>query len=72
MGEESWRKDDIRQQVIIQLREALEKYEGLGYLAEQIEECCFTSSKSEQEYHDTLGKVTKKDFCDLIWFLYQN
>ena len=58
MEEEAWRKDDIRQQVISQLREALEKYEGLGYLAEQIEECCFRKSKSEQEYNDTLGKVT--------------
>ena len=57
MEEEAWRKDDIRQQVICQLREALEKYEGLGYLAEQIEECCFRSSKSEKEYNDTLGKV---------------
>ena len=58
MEEEAWRKDDIRQQVISQLREALEKYEGLGYLAEQIEECCFRSSKSEKEYNGTLGKVT--------------
>ena len=58
MEEEVWRKDDIRHQVISKLREALEKYEGLGYLAEQIEECCFRSSKSEREYNDTLGKVT--------------
>ena len=56
MEEEAWKKDDIRQLVVSQLREALEKYEGLGYLAEQIEECCFRESKSEQEYNDTLGK----------------
>ena len=58
MEEEAWKKDDIRQLVVSQLREALEKYEGLGYLAEQIEECCFRESKSEQEYNDTLGKLT--------------
>ena len=62
MEEEAWRKDDIRQLVIGQLRQALEKYEGLGYLAEQIEESCFSKSKSEQEYNDTLGKLLKNVF----------
>ena len=41
MEEEAWRKDDNRLLIVSQLREALEKYEGLGYLAEQIEECGF-------------------------------
>ena len=69
MEEEAWRKDDIRQLVIRQLREALEKCEGLGYLAEQIEECCFRNSKSEQEYNDTLGKLPKKRRKNYVFFL---
>ena len=60
MEEEAWRKDDNRLLVVSQLREALEKYEGLGYLAEQIEECGFRKSQSEQQYNDTLGTLTKR------------
>ena len=60
MEEEAWRKDDNRQLVVSQLREALEKYEGLGYLAEEIEECGFRTSQSEQQYNDNIGKLTKR------------
>ena len=72
-----WRKDDIRQQVVQQLRDNLEKYEGLGYLAEEIEKCCFAKSTSEKEYHKNLAKVllersdlepTDKN-CDICSFL---
>ena len=72
MEEEAWRKDDIRQLVVSQLREALEKYEGLGYLAEQIEECCFSNSKSEQEYNDTLGKLPPKKEGKTMYFCQNN
>ena len=57
MDVEDWRKDDIRHDIVKQLRDALEKCEGLGYLAEEIENCSFLESKSEEEYHSNIAKV---------------
>ena len=34
-----------------------EKYEGLGYLAGDIEKDCFVNSKTEKEYHESLARV---------------
>ena len=34
-----------------------EKYEGLGYLAGDIEKGCFVNSKTEKEYHESLARV---------------
>ena len=54
-----------------------EKYEGLGYLAGDIEKGCFVNSKTEKEYHESLARVllSRSDLepidknCDICNFL---
>ena len=72
-----WKSDSRRTENKIQLKKLLEEFEGLGYLAESIEECCFQTSTSEGEYLKKLEKILldRSDLdnshhnCDICSFL---
>ena len=75
--EEDWKNAEIRHQNIQQLKKVLDEYEGLGYLAEDIEKSCFESATTKKEYLEKLAKILldRKDLncdhyeCDICIFL---
>ena len=55
--EEDWKNPVIRNQSVQKLKKVLDEFEGIGYLAEDIEKSCFESATSEKEYVEKLAKI---------------
>ena len=48
--EDYWKSEGERRSKIEQLRQILNEFEGIGEIAERVENFCFQSSKTETEY----------------------
>ena len=55
--EEDWKNPVIRHQSVQKLKKVLDEFEGIGYLAEDIEKSCYESATSQQEYVEKLAKI---------------
>ena len=59
-----WKSESERQCKIEQLKQILDEYEGIGEMAERVENFCFQSSKTETEYLKKLEEALLRRSLD--------
>ena len=59
-----WKSESERQSKIEQLKQILDEYEGIGEMAERVENFCFQSSKTETEYLKKLEEALLRRSLD--------